>query len=363
MKNWLIIILAAALTACGNGEQERQAEPAGGTDQAHERSVNITTAMSTLRDVEVIEEALGRILDPAASMVAAEIAARVLEVHVDAGDHVPRGAIMARLDASDMEAAVAAAEANLVREQSQAEAQARLVARYRQLVDDKFVSATTLDHAEAQRIAMQKAARAARAQLKQAQNNLARTRVIAPVAGVIQERFVAAGDYISAGKPMFQLVTDNHFVVSIAIPETKIETVRLGTPVRLHLPGNEERLQAQVTEIGPMIGAASNAFEARVKIRNPGNWRPGGSVIARLILDSHKQAVVVPEECVVLRPAGTVVYIIDAGRARARPVQTGVRRDGYVEILSGLETGITVAATGAPFLSDGAAVRVTETAQ
>lgn len=102
--------------------------------------------------------------------------------------------------------------------------------------------------------------------------------------------------------------------------------MRLGTPVRLHLPGNEERLQAQVTEIGPMIGAASNAFEARVKIRNPGNWRPGGSVIARLILDSHKQAVVVPEECVVLRPAGTVVYIIDAGapgRGRCRQACAG----------------------------------------
>jgi multidrug efflux pump subunit AcrA (membrane-fusion protein) len=61
---------------------------------------------------------------------------------------------------------------------------------------------------------------------------------------------------------------------------------------------------------------------------------------------------------VVRRPAGTVVYVIEEGRAVQRVVETGLQRDGVVEILSGLKAGERVAVDGAGFLTDGAAVEV-----
>jgi len=124
------------------------------------------------------------------------------------------------------------------------------------------------------------------------------------------------------------------------------------------LPASNQVISALIDDVSPMIGSASNAFEARVKINNPGNWRPGGSVIAELIIATHKQAVVVPEECVVLRPAGEVVYVVNGDKVEARSIHSGVRKDGYVEITDGLRAGITLAATGASFLSDGASIQV-----
>ncbi len=69
-------------------------------------------------------------------------------------------------------------------------------------------------------------------------------------------------------------------------------------------------------------------------------------------------ALMVPEQSVVLRPAGKVVYALEGNVARQRVVETGMRQDGLQQIVKGLAAGETVAADGAGFLTDGAAVTV-----
>ncbi|MDQ6963929.1 MAG: efflux RND transporter periplasmic adaptor subunit [Mariprofundales bacterium] len=358
MSRITILLLVMILSSCGSEEPQQQEKRATIKDQQTSRSIKITTVQSELRDIEEIEEALGRILDPATTTTAAELPARVDRVLVDAGSIVAKGDLLAQLDRADMQAALSTAEANLARNRAQLHAQKRLVQRYRQLAKESFISTTMLDQAEAQQIALQKAVKAAKAQLKQAQNSLERTEITAPVAGMIQKRWVAAGDYIGVGKPMFKIVTNKQFIISITIPETRSDSIRVGMPVRMHLPGSKKVVLSTISDVTPMIGTTSNAFEARVNIDNPGSWRPGGSVIAELVIATHKQAVVVPEECVVLRPAGEVVYIVDGDTVAARSIESGVRRDGYVEITAGLRAGVKLAATGAAFLSDGAHITI-----
>ena len=82
----------------------------------------------------------------------------------------------------------------------------------------------------------------------------------------------------------------------------------------------------------------------------------GGSVNARVVLEVKNDALMVPEQSVVLRPAGKVVYVIAANRAAQRVVETGLKQDGLQEILKGLAPGEVIATDGAGFLSDGAAV-------
>jgi membrane fusion protein (multidrug efflux system) len=81
-------------------------------------------------------------------------------------------------------------------------------------------------------------------------------------------------------------------------------------------------------------------------------------VNARIVTSSSDGALMVPEQSVVLRPAGKVVYAIEGNVARQRMVETGLRQDGMQQILKGVNTGETVAADGAGFLTDGAAVTV-----
>jgi membrane fusion protein, multidrug efflux system len=118
-------------------------------------------------------------------------------------------------------------------------------------------------------------------------------------------------------------------------------------------------LESRIAEIKPTLGTANRALDAIVKISGVGTqFRGGGTVNARIVTSSLDRALMVPEQSVVLRPAGKVVYALDGNVARQRVVETGLRQDGLQQILKGVSAGEMVAADGAGFLTDGAAVTV-----
>jgi hypothetical protein len=93
-----------------------------------------------------------------------------------------------------------------------------------------------------------------------------------------------------------------------------------------------------------------------VAITNAAGWRPQGSIRGEVTLGVRRNALVVPEQAVVLRPAGGVLYAIENDIARERAVKTGIVREGVIEIVEGGRLGETVAVDGAGLLSDGAKI-------
>jgi len=334
----LILIVALGLAGCGKKPEEKKAPPPS----------LITVAQAQARDLEIIEEAVGEADSATAPKVAAEVAGRVLKVYVEVGDAVKRGQVLAELDPGDY-----AADAK--RLQAQAVTQQKLTERYRDLAGQGFVSSSKLEEVEAQNIAAQELyARAAR--------NLARTRIVAPISGRIDARFIAQGDWVDLGKPAFQLTSSERLRIRLPFPETVAPRIRPGQAVHLISPSAPDKpFDGRVSEVRPMVGSGNRAFDAIVEVANPGDWRPGASVTGRVVVEVHPRAVMVPEQSVVLRPAGKVVYVVAEGRAVQRVVSTGIKEGGQIEILEGLKAGETVALDGAGFLSDQARVQVQAT--
>ena len=108
-------------------------------------------------------------------------------------------------------------------------------------------------------------------------------------------------------------------------------------------PAAPERvLEARIDEIKPTLGANNRALDAIVKIRGEGTlFRGGGTVNARIVTSALDGALMVPEQSVVLRPAGKVVYALENGVARQRVVETGMRQDGMQQIIKGVNAGET----------------------
>jgi len=329
-------------------------------DNAPVHRIKITTTTSITQQVEVIEHALGRIEDPTGTTISAEIPARIRQVLVDVGQQVHKGDVLAQLDTTDMRLAVKAAKAKLASVQAQAKNQQAIVKRYQTLAKEKFISTTMLEQAQTQATALKKSVQASKAQLKQAQHNARRTRILAPYDGMVQQRMVAAGDYIGVGKPMFKLVGQAPLQVVLSIPETRSRHIHQGTPVRLHLPQDKHIVHTSIRDLSPAIVAKSNALEARIQLPQQQGWYAGGTVIADLIVASHPHAVLVPEESVVLRPQGDVVYVVHGEHVQAVSVHTGVHQHNQVEITQGLQAGQVIAQIGAAFLSDGALIAVTQ---
>lgn len=345
-------IVLLTLSACGRDA----------SNGAPERVTPVTAAVSSMETVERLERVVGRLETNTAPAVAAETGGRVVRVAVDTGERVEAGQVLAELDAGDQRLAQQSADAQVRRLQALYATQQVNTRRIQDLAARQSVSEDQLDQANAQLASLRAQLEAAQSNAEQAALELARTRITAPVSGQVQARHVSAGDFVSAGQVVFELVGADALQAIVPLPEQRADDLILGQVVRLQIPSRpDEVIEASVTEIRPLIGARSRAIEAVVALDNPGGWRVGGSVNAEVILASY-EAVVVPQLSVVRRPAGTVVYrVVDEdGETRARQtlVEVGQRGEGWIEIRAGLNADEQVVEDGAAFLSDGALLDV-----
>jgi RND family efflux transporter MFP subunit len=337
------------LAACDKKAEEKKAEIPG---------VPVTVAQSELRKMELLEESVGALESLADPIVSAEVAGRVAEVRAVAGSEVKAGQVLAVLDGRDADLSRQAAQAEAGRVGTLSANQSRNLERLKQLREKNFISQAALDDAIAQNAAIQDQLSGTRAQLGLAERNVGKTNVVSPVDGRVEKQIAVPGQYVKVGDPMFQVVSLKKLRARLPFPETMSGQVQRGMAVQISAAGGDAMLSGKITEIRPMAGTNNRAFDAYAMFDNPGNWRPGATVTATVVLEEHQDAVTVPEQSVVLRPAGEVVYVVEAGKARQRVVQVGINQDGRVEITGGLQAGEMVVVDGAGFLSDGVAVTV-----
>lgn len=346
-----VVVFAFGLAACGTQEQPA-VKPSG---------ILVTTTQVGMAPVETLESSVGQIESLVEPIVAAEVAGRVISVKVEVGDAVRKGQTLVELDSEDYRLRRGAAQAEIGRLAALIAQQERLVERYETLAKSDFFAKNALDDARAQLKALRSQQAAAQAQAAEAERNLARGRVTAPIDGAVSARMANVGDYVSVGAPIVRLSTDRLLRIALPYPEALADALKPGLPVRLRSPSAPDTVvEAVISEIRPTVGENNRALLVLVDLPNPGGWKAGASVNGEVILDRRERAMTVPETAVVLRPAGATVYVIEGDTARAVKVQPGVYRDGTVEILSGIEAGARVAVDGAGFLTDGATVRVQE---
>lgn len=350
----LLAALLAGIAACG-GEADSAKRPSG-------PAATLVTAMVVQpRDLEVIENVVGsleNVIDPS---LGAEVAGRVVRVLAFTGKKVAKGELLAEIDARDFEIQTRADDAEIGRLQSLLSQAERLAERQQKLVSQGFISQNAADDAVAQRNALRESITAAKARGEQTHRSLGKTRVTAPIDGEVAVQIVAAGDYVKVGDPLFKLVGTRRLHAHLPLPESASGSIRPGLKVRLSAAASPNNsIEAKIDEIRPTVGAQNRALDAIVKFDNDGSFRGGGSVNGRIVLAVREKALTVPEQSVVLRPAGKVVYVLaeQDGKllAQQRPVETGIRQDGYYEVVKGLQPGDRVAVDGAGFLTNNAAV-------
>ncbi len=157
-------------------------------------------------------------------------------------------------------------------------------------------------------------------------------------------------------------VLARRFYIRLPFPMDIVRRLKIGEPVTLTNFEDGKKAVGVIREIRPALSTMTQTVEVIAEVKKPGGWRPAGSIRGEVTLEIHRNMPVVPEQAIVLRPAGAVVYVISDNVAHAHTVTTGIQRDGVIEILEGVQSGWIVAVDGAALLSDGAKVKVrTET--
>ena len=287
------------------------------------------------------------------------VGGRLVVVLAEAGAKVTEGDVLARVDASVQQAmvrqALAGLDAALV---GQAQAHANLVRA--EALSDNITRKALEDAQNAGRTADQEVARQTAA-FDQAQIEVTKYTLTAPVTGTILTRTAEEGQTVDATKPVFTMADLTTLVVETDVDETYAAQITTGLAAVLQLKGETGKLDGHVSFVAPQVDAATGGLAVKIAFDAPVTAPVGLTATANIIVDQKDAAISVPRAAVVTDVAGSAVYLAVAGIATRRAVTVVDWPAARLEVTTGLVAGdvVIVDATG---LSNGAAVVVPDPA-
>ncbi|WP_374651883.1 efflux RND transporter periplasmic adaptor subunit [Dongia sp.] len=310
--------------------------------------VAVYVAQATSETLVRQSRAVGTLTASDTVTVSPEIAGRIVSVSGAQGGKVAKGDVLAELDTTIYRAQVAEADAKRKLWLANSERASNLMAKG--AGTPKAVDEATSELGVAE------------AALNLAQANLAKTRITAPFSGALGLRQVSVGEYLSPGQSIFILSRIDPLYVDFAVPQTELSVLKEGTRVDIAtdaFPG--ERFAGKILAIDPELDPAARAVSVRAEIANPDDrLKPGLFIEVEINAGTIDNAVVIPEETLVARGDRVFVYAVEGDKAVMKPVKTGLRQQGKVQIVDGLSVGETVVTDGQLKLRPGADIEIVQ---
>jgi membrane fusion protein (multidrug efflux system) len=349
-RRWpLLFVVAAALCGCGSD------------DSAQAKGTPVTVeSVSAQRIVEQIQ-ATGELLAVEEASVAAEVSGRITQMRVSEGAPVSKGDIVLEIDRERRELELANERAMVAGARSEIAQQRRERDRIRTLWKSEAASQAQLDAASTRLFSAEAALAAAEAKLGLAQLAVRNASVAAPFDGLVARRFVSAGDHVSEGEPLFDLVALDPIEVEFHLTERDSARVAVGDGVEVRVtPYPDEVFHATVHVVSPRIDPATRTLRVKARVENPERkLRPGLFARADLGVAVRERVAMIPEQAVLQRSDGSVVFVVrDGHHAERRLVRLGVFRDGRAEVVDGVSVGEQVIVRGSSRLVDGSVVQL-----
>ena len=320
----------------------------------------------------------------------------IKQILVDYGSHVKKGQLLAVLEIPelqiqlDQDRAAAKSQADQV---TNAQHQlARLSAQHNvlHLEYERFagvaqskpglVAQQEVDDVQGRDLASEAQVEGARSNVDVAQSTLAAdraklsrdsavydySRITAPFAGVVTQRYANLGMLLASGTssstqplPLVKLSQVDLFRLVIPVPESYVRYVRIGDPVQVRVPSLDRDVPGKVARFAFDVHDSTRTMHTEVDVPNPKNLLvPGLYAEATIALNRSADALVVPIQAVDRQSKTTTVAIVDPqNHVQMRTVEIGVETDSLAEILSGLKTGDQVIVSDRAGLTPGQSVK------
>ncbi len=411
----LAAFLAAAISLAGCDEDKAIG---GGGQPPSREPVPVTLTAVRTESVERIVEVVGSLHGDEEATLSAKVPGRIMRVLVDVGDRVDPGQPLVEIDPTDYQLAVdqrtmatrealaalglsqpppddfdLLAIATVERAKFQAANAGARFERARQLFTQDPPLISEQDYADletafevakrdydvAQLEAQSQLAlvRTRQSELDAAQQRLADTIIRAPsyysIATnppatqattsslkplAITQRRVSVGEYVSEGAPMMNVVADDPIKFRAAVPERFIASLATGQTAHIRVEGYPQAFNGTISRINPAIDPASRTFEIEAIVPNPQRLlRPGAFARGGVVHGEDPQVPFVPSGAIVSFAGTDRVFSVEDGKAREHLIRQGVRRDGHVAIINGLDAR-EVIVTGNERLANGDPVTV-----
>lgn len=335
-------------TARAAGQQDGQTDADGAEEEDGDAAVPIEVVTLEQGEISSYISATANLVAEEDVTVISETEGRLTVLHVEEGDGVEKGEVLAVLDSEGEEIAVRMAE---VREVNTRRALERSIDLFsKKLVSDADHENVRLEHEVAEQ------------ELAEARWQLERNTFRAPFAGVVTSRSVQVGQHLRPGDELFRVTDFDPLIARVHLPETEVIALSVGRSVRLTLNADPAvGFPGRIRQISPVVDTATGTVTVTAEAEGPPpGVRPGSFVSVNIVSQRRADSVLLPKRAVLQELQASYVFVARDSVAERRLVALGLEEGEWVEALDGVVAGDQVVVAGQGGLKDGAAIRVLE---
>jgi membrane fusion protein (multidrug efflux system) len=346
---FLVCLILVFIVTMGRQIVQEQSRLAEAKKEAAHQVVPAVSVVTLIVELKRLEDriTLPAEVEPFEELwVKAEVKGQVMDVMAEEGQLVRSDQSLVQLDQRDYRARLDRIEANHRLAMLDHE-------RIEALVKKKIAAESKLDEAVAR-------VKELGAQRKEAEVALSRTRISAPIQGILNEMKAKKGDLLEPGQPVAQILQIDKVKVTVGIPESDVAAINdlLEADVVIEALG-KRTVRGKKRFLSSKPRSLARLYDLELTVPNPTrDILPGMFARVELVKEVFHKALVVPLYAVIVQGDEKIVYVEEGGRARKRKVEIGVLSDWQVQILSGLAPGEKVIVVGHRLLDEGQEVNV-----
>ncbi len=331
-----LLVLISISSAAFLGQKKPPALPTIPVEVASVKKMKMPKQVQALGNLAALQEVT----------ISFEVGGRIAKIFFDDGQNVAQGMPIIQLDdqvdAANYNAAVTALQLS----QTQYK-------RGLELSKTGAISQNDLDTLKAN-------VEKDRSNVQSTQAVLNQKEIKAPFAGALTSFKVQVGDFVDKGNPIVDLVNIDQLKVTYAVPENLIPELQTGQQVEIKSSAYPDKnFYGVVNFISPSVDSVSRTVAVSAVVdNNDGMLSPGMFVSVKQNISNDPNALALPEQAVTATIKGYSVYKIVDNKAVLTTVDIGVRKDGFVQIVKGLQEGDKVVTAGQQKLQDGSPVQV-----
>ena len=299
----------------------------------------------------------GTVISQNDARIAAETDGRITWV-ANVGSRIKKGEAIARIDAQDLRLDLTDSEAQLESLKVQLKFRDSSLQRFKKLTASNNAAATQLDEAQSQLDITRQEIKRAEVAIAQIKRRIDQTQVLAPFPGVVAERLVQIGEFVSRGAQVARLVDTEHREIRAQAPLSVASWIREGMQVSVE--HNKIESLSPVSYVIPVGDERSRMFEIRIAAEDPA-WIIGSPVRIALPNSEPRDLVAIPRDGLVLRGSNIfVMRVNDDNTVEKISVETGIGLGGMVEVIGNVDKGDLIITRGGERLQPGQAVTISK---
>jgi membrane fusion protein (multidrug efflux system) len=316
-------------------------------------AVMVQTRPVAKRELSFTVSAAGTVNPQRQVTVSAEVPGKVVAVSVERGSSLSKGQEIIRLDDREIQLQIREAAASVSTEQ--VDLAREDYERKQRLFADGALTRSALDQSKNNYLGLDSARRSAQARIAQLKERAAKTRISAPLAGVVAHLEVEPGEFVGPGTPLTVIEDMTEVLVTVEVSDRDVIRLRPLQVVEATSDAYPGRFFSGVIErVSSAANPVTRSFSVEARIANPDNELRSGMIISLNIVLDKRKALVVPAEALTDIREGTArVFVVTAGTVREVEIGIGRRSDRDVEVLAGLSEGNEVVVSGHDRIREG----------